>query len=91
MQHVTLAISGTTCGGCVSAVRAALGAVPGAHVDAVTVGSAAVTYDASRTNPAAISQAVRDASYEPVNPGARATAGATPGGSGGRQSGGCCS
>ncbi|MEP7361344.1 MAG: heavy-metal-associated domain-containing protein [Chloroflexota bacterium] len=87
---MTFAISGMSCGGCVSSVRKALGAVPGAHVDDVTVGSATVSYDASRTNPAAISQAVRDAGYEPVNPGARATAGATSGGGGGRKGGSCC-
>jgi copper chaperone len=49
MQQTTIAISGMTCGGCVSAVRKALGAVPGVHVDAVTVGSASVSYDVSRT------------------------------------------
>ncbi len=88
MQQMTIAISGMTCGGCVSAVRNAVGAVPGAHVDAVTVGSATVSYDATRTTPAAISQAIRDAGYEPVTEGA--TAGAAAGGGGDRKGGSCC-
>jgi copper chaperone len=88
MQQMTMAISGMTCGGCVSAVKRVLGAVPGTHVDAVTVGSATVSYDASRTTPAALSQAIRDAGYEPVPDGA--TAGAGAGASGSRKGGSCC-
>lgn len=66
MRHFTMAISGMSCGGCVSAVRTALGAVPGTRVDSVGVGSATVSYDPSQTTPAAIAQAVRNAGYEPV-------------------------
>lgn len=67
MQQATIAIAGMSCGGCVSAVQKALGAVAGARVDDVTVGSAAVSYDASRTNPAALAQAVRGAGYRPLS------------------------
>ena len=56
--QITMVIPEVTCGGCVIAV-------PGAHVDAVTVGSATVSYGPARTNPAAIAQAVRDAGYQP--------------------------
>lgn len=66
MRHFTMTISGMSCGGCVGAVRAALGAVPGTRVDSVTVGSATVSYDPSHTSPAAIAQALRNAGYEPV-------------------------
>lgn len=89
MQQMTIAISGMTCGGCVSAVRKALGAVPGTRVEAVTVGSATVGYDASRATPATIYQAVRDAGYEPVAAGEPVTASAATGGVG-RKGGGCC-
>ena len=63
MQQYTMAISGMSCGGCVSNVRKALGAVRGARVDAVTVGSATVSYDATQTTPAALEKAIRDAGY----------------------------
>ena len=66
MEEVTLAISGMRCGGCGTNVRNALSAVPGTRVDAVTVGSATVTYDESQTTTAAIAQAVVDAGYEPI-------------------------
>ncbi|MEO8336211.1 MAG: heavy-metal-associated domain-containing protein [bacterium] len=67
MQQLTMAISGMSCGGCVTNVQKALGALSGAHVDVVSVGSATVTYDESQTTPAAIAQAVTDAGYEPVD------------------------
>jgi copper chaperone CopZ len=89
MQQLTLAISGMSCGGCVTNVRKALGALSGTHVDSVTVGSATVTYDASQTTPAAIAQAVRDAGYQPVD--SRPIAGAAVGaGNAGTGDGGCC-
>ncbi|MEP7383143.1 MAG: heavy-metal-associated domain-containing protein [Gemmatimonadota bacterium] len=81
MQQATLGISGMSCGGCVSTVRKALDTVPGIRVDAVTVGSATVSYDESQTTPAAIAQVIRDAGYEPITAGAPVTAGA---------GGGCC-
>ena len=66
MKQVTVAIAGMSCGGCVNNVRTALAAVPGTRVDAVAVGSATVSYDATRTTPAAIEKAIRGAGYEPL-------------------------
>lgn len=88
MQQLSMAISGMSCGGCVTKVRNALGALPGTRVDLVTVGSATVTYDESRTNPAAIAQAVTDAGYEPVD--SAALAGAAAGAAKVGTGGGCC-
>ena len=97
MQQLTIAISGMSCGGCVSAVRKALGAIPGLHVDAVTVGSATVSYDAARTTPAAIAKAVRATGFEPAIAGDRVAAGAVGAVSSGNDhrgasgGGSCCS
>ncbi|MEO5814945.1 MAG: heavy-metal-associated domain-containing protein [Gemmatimonadaceae bacterium] len=77
MQQATIAIAGMSCGGCVSAVKKARGAVAGARVDDVTVGSATVSYDASRTDPAALAQTVRDAGYRPLTAELPVAAGAT--------------
>ncbi|MEO7084209.1 MAG: heavy-metal-associated domain-containing protein [Gemmatimonadaceae bacterium] len=87
MQQMTMAISGMSCGGCVTNVRNALGAVSGTHVDSVTVGSATVSYDASQTTPTAIARAVSDAGYQPV--GHPATAGAAVGAGKAAAGGGC--
>jgi copper chaperone len=84
MQQTTMAIAGMSCGGCVSTVQQALHAVPGTRVDAVTLGSATVSYDAARTNPAALAQAVRDAGYRPLAAAVPVAAGPTG------ASGGCC-
>jgi copper chaperone CopZ len=64
IQQHTLAIGGMSCGGCVNAVGKALRAVAGAQVDAVTVGSATVSYDAGVTTIAKLEQAVRDAGFD---------------------------
>ena len=89
MEQMTLAISGMSCGGCVTKVRTALGAIPGTRIDAVAVGSATVSYDATRTTPAAIAQAVQDAGYEIAPAGTPVTAGNRSGGDArGRRS--CC-
>ena len=86
MQQFKMTIDGMSCGGCVSTVEKALRAVPGIRVDAVNVGSATVSYDATRTTPAAIAQAVTDAGYEPLGAGTPVAAGAPR-----ATSGGCCS
>ncbi len=95
MEQMTLTISGMSCGGCVTNVRKALGAIPSTRVDAVAVGSATVSYDASRTTPAAIAQAVRDAGYELATDGVPVAVGAVAdgccgGGPPARKRGGCC-
>lgn len=84
MQQHTVAISGMSCGGCVNAVRKALGAVPGTQVDAVAVGSATVSYDAGLTTVTALEQAVRDAGFD------LDTAGATAKSGDAGRSHGCC-
>lgn len=88
MQQLTMAISGMSCGGCVTTVRKALGALSGTRVDSVTVGSATVTYDESQTTPAAIAQAVSDAGYQPIDSPAIAVAAVGAGNAG--AGGGCC-
>jgi copper chaperone len=85
MEQVTVAITGMSCGGCISKVRDALAAIPGAQVDAVTVGSATVSYDGARTTPVAIAQSIRDAGYEIAAGGTPA-----PAGVGARTGRGCC-
>ena len=85
MQQLTIAIAGMHCGGCVSRVRQALAAIPGTSVEAVTLGSATVGYDASLTTPEAIANAVQSAGYQPVVAGAPAIAVAVV-----AAGGGCC-
>lgn len=66
MHHVTMAISGMSCDGCVRAVRTALEAVPGLKVDAVAIGSATVSYDERQTTHATLVQAIEKAGYQPM-------------------------
>ena len=84
MRQVTMTVGGMSCAGCVSSVHAALRALPGVRVDAVTVGSATVSYDESRTNKAAIAHALQDAGYEPLAARAVTTGGGCCGGHSGR-------
>jgi copper chaperone CopZ len=88
MQQLTMAISGMSCGGCVTKVRNALGALSGTRIDSVTVGSATVTYDESQTTPAAIAQAVTDAGYDVLD--SPALVGAAVGAGKAGTGGGCC-
>lgn len=73
MLHGTIAISGMSCDGCVRAVRNALESVPGVRVDAVTVGSATVSYDELQTTRATLVQAIEKAGYKPMASGAPLT------------------
>ncbi|MBI5281713.1 MAG: heavy-metal-associated domain-containing protein [Candidatus Solibacter usitatus] len=57
-QTLTLSIEGMHCGACVNRVTNALKQVDGVEVRRVEVGSAEVAYDAARTAPAAIAEAV---------------------------------
>ncbi|GLC28232.1 heavy-metal-associated domain-containing protein [Roseisolibacter agri] len=66
METVKLAISGMTCGHCVSSVRQALETVPGLQVENVRIGAATVRLDGtteSATTEAALA-AVQGAGYE---------------------------
>jgi mercuric ion binding protein len=64
-QAVTLSIPGMTCGACPITVRTALKRVPG--VETVGIDEAqkqvTVTYDDSKTNVQALTQATKDAGY----------------------------
>jgi copper chaperone CopZ len=63
MEKLTLAIDGMSCGHCVARVKQTLSAAPGVHVNDVSIGSAAVTYDPEATSPDKIASAVRSAGY----------------------------
>lgn len=62
-QTVKLTIEGMSCGGCVRHVTQALGAIPGARVQDVKVGSATVAIDPQATSPQALVEAVNAAGY----------------------------
>ena len=66
METATIAIGGMTCEGCVASVTRVLKAVPGVAEVKVTLtpGSAAVVFDAARTNVAALAAAIEDAGYD---------------------------
>jgi len=59
-----LDVSGMSCGHCVGAVRQALAEVPGVKVDDVSIGSASVTFDETKTKVSDLVDAVADAGYE---------------------------
>jgi copper chaperone len=63
MEKLTLAIDGMSCGHCVARVKQTLSAAPGVHVNHVSIGSAAVTYDPDATSPDKIAGAVQAAGY----------------------------
>lgn len=64
MKQLKLEVSGMSCGHCVGAVREALAAVPGVRVEEVRIGSAAVSFDETKTNVGDLVDAVADAGYE---------------------------
>ena len=63
MDTMHLQIDGMSCGHCVSAVRTALDQLDGVSVDAVSVGSADLRYDATKTGRDAVVTAIADAGY----------------------------
>jgi copper chaperone len=64
MKQLKLEVSGMSCGHCVGAVRDALGAIAGVKIDTISIGSASVTYDESKTNVGELVDAIADAGYE---------------------------
>lgn len=64
MQTVTLQIKGMSCGHCVSAVKQALGEVPGVKIENVAVGSAVISYEPDKTKTTDITAAIANAGYE---------------------------
>jgi copper chaperone len=65
MNEIILTVTGMTCGGCVNSVQKVLAALPGVQgVDVtLTPGQARVVYDPSKTDRAALAQAVVDAGF----------------------------
>jgi copper chaperone CopZ len=63
MEQFTLALSGMTCGHCVSRVRSALSALDGVQVDQVAMNSVTVSVDTDRTSLAKIIETLDDAGY----------------------------
>lgn len=63
MEQLHLEIEGMSCGGCVSAVRAALSSVPGIRVEDVSIGKATIAIDPSRASVSSVIDAVQDAGY----------------------------
>ena len=66
METIKLAITGMTCGHCVSSVRQALESVPGVQVENVRIGAAELRVDTAGKSTAteAVLAAVQDAGYE---------------------------
>ncbi|MCB9742947.1 MAG: heavy-metal-associated domain-containing protein [Alphaproteobacteria bacterium] len=66
-QRLTLPVVGMSCGGCVSSVQRALGAVDGV-LQVVEVrldpGDATIEFDPSRTERAALVSAIEDAGFD---------------------------
>jgi copper chaperone len=64
VKQLKLEVSGMSCGHCVGAVRQALAGVPGVKVEDVSIGSASVTFDETKTKVSDLVDAVSDAGYE---------------------------
>lgn len=63
-QERTLSIDGMHCEHCVDRVEEALTGLDGVTVEAVTIGTAEVSYDASQVSDAQLSAALDEAGYE---------------------------
>jgi len=63
MERLRLEIDGMTCAHCVASVKRALSALLGVQVDAVSIGAASLSYDASVETADAIVKAVSEAGY----------------------------
>jgi len=68
LETINFKVYGMTCGGCAASVTRVLQAIGGVERAAVALdpGSAEVTFDPARTNPAALKAAVEDAGYDLV-------------------------
>jgi copper chaperone len=63
MIEIKLRIEGMSCQHCVMNVRRALESVEGVATAEVTIGSARVLYDETKTGPEALRQAIEEAGY----------------------------
>jgi copper chaperone CopZ len=66
MFHLTLDITGMSCGHCVSRVQKTLAALDGVAVKGVSIGAAAVDLDPARQTVAAVLAALDEAGYPAV-------------------------
>ena len=66
MSHLSLDITGMSCGHCVSRVQKTLAALDGVAVRAVAIGSAELDLDSARQTPAAVLAALNAAGYPAV-------------------------
>ena len=66
METAVLKVSGMTCTGCVASVKRVLEAAAGVAAVNVSLeqGLATVSYDATKTGPAQLGAAVREAGYD---------------------------
>lgn len=64
MRHVTLNITGMSCGHCLNAVNQALGRLDGVRIDSVRIGRADLQYDETLIGPDVIISAIADAGYQ---------------------------
>jgi copper chaperone len=63
MEHLSLTIEGMTCEHCLRAVRGRLEQTPGVKVGDVSIGSATLDFDPSRTSVDEIEEAIADEGY----------------------------
>lgn len=63
-RPVNLAVSGMSCGHCVTAVTEALSRLPGVTVERVTVGAATVILDSPSASVESVVEAIREAGYD---------------------------
>jgi copper chaperone len=64
MKRVQFEVTGMSCGHCVSAVKGAAESVDGVTVEAVRIGSVAVTLDETRASVGEVVDAIADAGYQ---------------------------
>ena len=89
-NRVEVSIAGMTCGHCVSSVRGALEALPGADVHRVEIGSASVSLKPGATSASSLLEAIRAAGYQ-ASIGPVVASSAKPGLPQAPRGGGCCS
>ncbi len=65
-ETTTLKIEGMSCQHCVMRVRKAVDQLPGVSQADVSIGTARVTYDASKIKPADLEQAIEKAGYKVI-------------------------
>jgi len=68
MRQITLRIGGMSCDHCLRAVRGALVELPGVEVDTVTIGSATLRLDPTKTTVDRLVAAIDEVGYEVLEP-----------------------